>query len=200
VYRLTGDLVDLAKQPKRPVVPRLAALPFPKKRSSPFLLSCPFIRGRPVNCTIRILCLLSLVIAMVGCGPSGPATTTVSGKVTVGGEPLPGGSIQFVSTKDSNLIGGGQIKGDGTYEVPDAPVGECKVVIDNSHLRTSGRTSNKMGEKMNTAPAGLDIPGSMGAGTDTSYKQIDAAYASAETTTLSATVAKDKATHNFDLQ
>ena len=36
------------------------------------------------------------------------------------------------------------IKADGTYEVPDAPVGECKVVIDNSHLDPSSKKSGTM--------------------------------------------------------
>lgn len=79
------------------------------------------------------LLLFSLVAVLVGCGSDRRAS--VSGKVTVSGKgPLPGGSIQFISASEPNRFGGGLIRPDGTYEVLDAPVGPCKVVIDNSHL------------------------------------------------------------------
>jgi hypothetical protein len=82
--------------------------------------------------------ILVAAAAVAGCGDK-DARAPVSGKVTVAGKgPLAGGSIRFVSAADPNRSSSGQIKSDGTYMVPDAPVGECKVVIDNSHLDPNG--------------------------------------------------------------
>lgn len=96
---------------------------------------------------IRGLAPLVLLFVAVGCSRDG--RVQVKGTITVAGKgPLPGGTIQFVSVADPTRIGTGQIRHDGTYEVPDAPVGECKVVIDNAHLDTaSGMKSNPTGMK-----------------------------------------------------
>jgi hypothetical protein len=103
----------------------------------------------------RALPLVALFAALAGCG--GDKRASVAGKVTVGGKgPLTGGNIRFVSVSDPNRSGGGLIKPDGTYEVPDAPVGECKVVIDNAHLDTS---TNKA-----TGLPGMGAPGGMPGG------------------------------------
>jgi len=78
---------------------------------------------------VGIVCLM----ALAGC--SGDRRVSVHGKVTLAGKgPLGGGNIQFVSVADPTKVGGGLIKPDGSYMVPDAPVGDCKVVIDNTHL------------------------------------------------------------------
>lgn len=93
---------------------------------------------------LRLLPALALVGTLVGCG--GDKRATVTGKVTVGGKgPLTGGNIRFVSVADPNKVGGGQIKPDGTYEVNDAPVGDCKVVIDNTHLDPEANKKGGMG-------------------------------------------------------
>ena len=104
---------------------------------------------------IRATALLALLTA-VGCGAS-DKRAAVAGKVTVGGKgPLTGGNIRFVSVADPNKVGGGQIKPDGTFEVSDAPVGECKVVIDNTHLDPSLSKAAAM--------PGVPAPGGMGSG------------------------------------
>jgi hypothetical protein len=82
---------------------------------------------------MRILSLAAgLALLAIGCG--GDKRAEVSGKVTMAGKSLPGGIITFVSASDSNRVGTGVISADGNYRVGDAPVGECKVVVDNSHL------------------------------------------------------------------
>jgi hypothetical protein len=105
---------------------------------------------------IRAVVSVALLIAFVGCGKT-DKRAPVSGKVTVVGKAaLTGGNIQFISASDPNRIGAGLIKADGTYEVFDAPVGECKVVIDNTHLDSSAKKSNAPG--MATGPGG-GMPG-----------------------------------------
>lgn len=72
------------------------------------------------------------------------------------------------------------------------------MVIDNIHLKSAGRPPP--GGEMGAVPGGLSIPAEMSGSTNTSYKPIDPAYAAAETTTLTATVTSDQATHDFNLQ
>jgi len=98
---------------------------------------------------------LAVLFALTGCNSDRRAP--VSGKITVSGKgPLPGGNIRFVSVADPNRVGGALIKPDGTYEVPDAPLGECKVVVDNTHLDPN---ANK-----GTAPGTPGTGGMPGAG------------------------------------
>ncbi len=140
-------------------------------------------------------CLFA-ALPLFGCGGK-PGRAQVSGKVTVAGKgPLTGGSITFVLLSDEKETGGGVIKSDGTYEAVDVPVGECKVLIGNSHLNPSksgmGGPSMGMGgpgmgmgkgmggppsgvsgpkpgdkDKMGAAPKGADVDPKMGEGKDT---------------------------------
>lgn len=137
-----------------------------------------------------LLLLLGVALTnLVGCGDATPPTTEVKGKVTVTGKgPLTGGAIVFTLVSNPQVTGGGQIAPDGTYTVPLAPVGECKVTIDNSHLRVGGKVMSSAGQKMNTAPAGLATP--PGAMAPPKYVPIDLSYAKVDTTTLKATVAE----------
>lgn len=106
-----------------------------------------------------VLLFLPLAVAAVGCGGKHPVAT-VSGKVTVAGKnPLPGGNITFHLASDTSLVAGAVIKSDGTFEVVDVPVGECKVVIDNTNLDLSKKSAGMPG--MGGGPPGM--PG-MGGG------------------------------------
>ena len=102
------------------------------------------------------LVLLPLA-ALVGCG--GRPTATVTGKVTVTGkDPLPGGTITFYLESDPNVAGGGLIKSDGTFEVLNAPVGACKVVIDNTNLDTSSKGAGMPGAGPGSMPGMTGAP------------------------------------------
>lgn len=80
------------------------------------------------------------MFAVVGCG--GDQRAIVSGTVTVAGKgPLTGGAISFISAADAKRAGHGTILADGTFRVVDAPVGECKVVIDNSNMEPADEKS-----------------------------------------------------------
>jgi hypothetical protein len=97
--------------------------------------------------------LLTLVLA--GCGGKHPITS-VTGKVTVGGtNPLPGGNITFYLSSDPTQVGGSIIKSDGTFEVVNAPVGECKVVVDNTNLSSSRSADKMMGGGMTPMGGGM---------------------------------------------
>lgn len=74
------------------------------------------------------------LLAVVGCG--GDPRAIVSGKVTVAGKgPLTGGTITFQATDNDKRVGLGTIDPDGSYRVIGAPIGDCKVVIDNSDMK-----------------------------------------------------------------
>ena len=78
-----------------------------------------------------VSCPLCLVVACVaGCGPGGPATQPVTGKVTFSdGSPLTQGTVIFYSREVTPM---GQIKEDGSYtlytgEKQGAPTGSYTV-------------------------------------------------------------------------
>jgi hypothetical protein len=181
---------------------------------------------RFLSCRWAVFAALALLpLAAVGCGR--PPTATVSGKVTVKGkDPLPGGTITFQLASDPTQAAGGVIKSDGTYTVTGAPVGECKVVIDNSNLDLSKNTGTStptggapgMGppgagstggggppadarNRMNGPPKGVgDETDDKDAGTK-KYVKIDPSFSKAESTPLKHTVVMgDNKDVNFDVK
>jgi hypothetical protein len=68
--------------------------------------------------TIRLQITLLVVgtCISIGCGPH-TDRLAVSGKVTLNGEPLDGGSIQFTSLGEKKMNGGAMING-GQYNIP----------------------------------------------------------------------------------
>ncbi|EAQ77881.1 hypothetical protein [Blastopirellula marina] len=82
--------------------------------------------------------LVALLIGTLGCTAERrlPDRIDVTGKVTLGGEPLPAGSISFSSEKDiaDGMVASADIK-DGQYAAK-VPLGEKKVVI-HSIIQTS---------------------------------------------------------------
>jgi hypothetical protein len=148
------------------------------------------------------LCMSFVAIAtLLGCSPA-PTTGQVSGKVTVAGKgPLTGGTIFFVSAADSKKAGSGTINADGSYDVPNAPLGECKVTIDNLALKSAagGAPPPGVGAQAGGVPKGLDISG-MGAMGKTAYIPIDPSFAKSETTTLTATIGKGTNTKDLEVK
>ena len=63
------------------------------------------------------LCLATPLLFVVGCGPSGPQTYAVSGKVTVGGAPASGVQVTFSpKTPDGTMeTAGGSTDDSGSY-------------------------------------------------------------------------------------
>jgi hypothetical protein len=164
-----------------------------------------------MNLLLRVSSLALLLVVIVGCGGKA-ARTGVKGKVTVNGKvPLTGGSIQFILVSNPNEVGSGQIDGKGEYEVATAPIGECKVVIDNTHLERKSKNMPGMGtgganqdtsKKMSTPPKGIDTAkGEGGQASALKHVKIDGSYTKADTTPLKSTVSRDKASPaDFDLK
>jgi hypothetical protein len=87
-------------------------------------------------------------LTAAGCGRTGK----VSGTVTFQGKPLPGGKIIFYS-EEGRPSGTGFIE-DGRYEVADAPVGPCKIVVSTSILLTMGAPPAAMAQQPPPADRG----------------------------------------------
>lgn len=123
-------------------------------------------------------------LALVGCSQQGPATTTVTGKITFpDGSPLPGGRIDFRSVANNTMVSG-QIKSDGSYEA-QVPLGDQKVSIENKHL-----------EGVTAGPPGLaPMPGS-----DQRYVPIAPRYGNPDTSGLKTTVSGRTHTFNIPLE
>lgn len=83
---------------------------------------------RPGRALALLLFLLPLLV-LVGCGKSKNGSVTVKGIVSYKGAPLPGGSIRFVDAKDKSNHNTTVIRGDGTYELIKAPLGDVKVAV-----------------------------------------------------------------------
>jgi hypothetical protein len=73
---------------------------------------------------------------IVGCGPSGPKTYAVSGKVTIKGQPATDVSITFQPVESTGQSASGRVGTDGSYSLftgvqgkPGAMVGKYKVVL-----------------------------------------------------------------------
>ncbi len=74
-----------------------------------------------------------LMVCSIGCGPSGPERTPVSGNVSFNGAPVQDGQIRFLPSKET---GGGPMSGAyivaGKYNADrkgGVPVGVCRVEI-----------------------------------------------------------------------
>jgi hypothetical protein len=88
----------------------------------------------------------ALLLALAGCGGGGGLNTggALTGKVTIDGKPIKGGNVLVVS-EDGTRSASGFVNGEGTYTVPEPPLGKVKVSLQTSHLR--GSFAPKSGEK-----------------------------------------------------
>ncbi len=96
-----------------------------------------------------------LIVTLVGCGGS---KTTITGKVTIDGQPLPAGRIAFVPGKGGTGVGA-DIK-DGQYTVEKVPYGNVKVTVETQSLKTriDALTVAAQQFAMSQAPPGAQIP------------------------------------------
>ena len=98
--------------------------------------------------TLTALPLLA-VILLAGCSASGPPRASVSGKVSYKGEPLPTGTVTFVSD-DLTVVESAPISG-GEYTMARAPVGPVKIGVQTPVAANNMQTKQKIEGK--SAPA-----------------------------------------------
>ena len=71
-----------------------------------------------------MLCSLLVAAGLAGCGKQ---TATVSGKLTVGGTPLPFGTVNILAAE--GVPQEGKINPDGSYTVLNVPRGPVKILV-----------------------------------------------------------------------
>lgn len=154
------------------------------------------------SCGLWALVAIAGLVFLAGCpggGYSGP-TGTVSGTVTLGGEPAPQGcTVGFVS--DQGFTASGRVGAGGKYELSVAgkgnaiPVASYKVTVTPP---AAGETSDQDYEKMmEESASGAEEPK---AKTEPAEEVIPAKYASTATSGLSFDVQKGPNTIDIKLE
>jgi hypothetical protein len=103
--------------------------------------------------------LALLMLPLVGCDGQSGATTTLSGQVTIGGQPIPSEATASVSFRP---IGGQKVQpvsaliADGAYRCDDVPVGAVVAEFDIRQpvgpMKTSARTGAQYQEEKTLVP------------------------------------------------
>lgn len=105
-----------------------------------------------------MVALLALVGLLQGCGRSEevPANrSSVSGMVTLDGEPLPGGSISFILKSDPNYNVRVNIR-EGKYDSNRTPIGPCSVTVETDSLLHGNPSAHRK------IPAEYEVPTTSG--------------------------------------
>lgn len=155
----------------------------------------------------RVLaCSAALLIGGCGGGPNFKARGMVKGKVTTGKKLLTTGSVTFVNAE--GVSGTASIDVDGNYEMPDAPIGDCKVTVTVQPLPMDPSVRARLkggGPKMPEGPRppdgsdGPTAPSPPLAKVPKEIVLIDSKYSKAETSGLTFTVKKGEQTYNIEL-
>lgn len=143
------------------------------------------------------------VLLTSGCGPDYKARATVKGKVTRGGKPLTTGTVMFVNKE--GMSGSASITPEGTYELSDAPLGECTVTVT-VNMSNDPSVRARMKGKGVAMPEGPKDPNATespeppsGARVPTEVVPIDQKFSDPETSGLKFTVQKGEQTYNIEL-
>jgi hypothetical protein len=116
----------------------------------------------------------------VGCGGGKVGNSTVAGKVSYKGRPLTVGTIEFPGT--DGKVSSSSINSDGSFLIPDAPVGDDTVVV------------------RVPAPGPKVPPGAPVLGSNVTPVPIPRQYADARTSRVKQTVAAGRSTADIDLK
>jgi hypothetical protein len=106
---------------------------------------------RPRRTPLLALAALPLALALAGCGKG---KGTVSGKVTLDGDPLPAGRILFVGDKGEASA---DIK-DGQYTANNVPTGNVKVAVDTAVIRREAQQLLAAAKNQRTGEAPEGMP------------------------------------------
>jgi hypothetical protein len=145
----------------------------------------------PERSFMKRICLALLgllpVLCLAGCS-TGPKLATVSGKVTLQGTPVTGGTVIFHAP--DGKTGTGSIKGDGTYIATEVPYGSLQVSVIPMPAMMAMSAPTK-------APPGTPmIPASP---TERRPMSLPPKYSKPESSGLTATVSKKEETYDIPL-
>jgi hypothetical protein len=149
----------------------------------------------------RLLPALPLLLVLLAGCTHGPTVARVSGTVKYRGAPVSAGTIAFHPAAGGYYFV--SLEPDGTYAVPDVPVGEAAVTIEteSANPKTHPAPEQYGANRGHKSPVG---PGPGGAAPPTqapkgAYVKIPAKYAQKETSKLTVTLTGGAQTQNFDL-
>jgi hypothetical protein len=98
-----------------------------------------------------LLALAPSILVLAGCGASNKtASANVSGKVTLNGQPLSGGTLHFHS---AGGVYTAPVDAEGNYRAVDLPPGEVTVTVDNEYLNPDKKTEVYKGQSGNAPRA-----------------------------------------------
>jgi hypothetical protein len=106
---------------------------------------------------------LAVLVILSGCS----RTASVSGTVTLNDAPLKGGGVITFQPVNGGVGTSGTIADDGTYTIPNAPVGECSVTLGSGSVKQYFNTPKdkpKIGipRSLNNVPKKFADPGTSG--------------------------------------
>lgn len=132
--------------------------------------------------------MVAFIGLVAGCGRP-PTTAVVRGRVSVAGEPLSGGLIRFYARDTPARWSGATIEADGTYAVPDVPLGECVITVDTSNLKGLPRPQ-RVATASDAGDASAPQP---------EYRPIAAQYADVKSSPLAVEVKPGGNVHDFQV-
>lgn len=140
-----------------------------------------------------------VLFGVFGCSQKKDSQITgasVSGVVRYKGAPVTGGAIRFWSDskEGGNISAAGVINGDGTYEVLNAPLGRCKVVVSTEAVKHDRRA---MMERFAAKEGAPPLPES--AAPPKKFMPIDSKYTELKTTPIEITIENGRQTRDIDL-
>jgi hypothetical protein len=135
-----------------------------------------------------------LVLLALGCGGKNPnAPASVSGKVTYKGQPVPAGSITFISGGAGGRTC--QLDADGSYTGIDLPVGEMTVTVETESAKAMATPQDPKAKRSGSAPP---PPGGK-TSKPIEYVKIPEKYADAKTTPLKKTLKSGSNSYDVEL-
>jgi hypothetical protein len=131
---------------------------------------------------------------LVGCTSSDPLNrkANVIGKVTLDGVPLAGGTVMFESANGA-YNPQSTIRLDGSYIIQEPPLGDCKITVRTSHLKSFAPPLSMRGKVTAKSHPGY-VEEEVGY-----YTAIPKKYETAETSGLTVTVKPGDMTHDIAL-
>jgi hypothetical protein len=141
----------------------------------------------------RLAALLPLALLLAGCGRG---KGTVSGKVTLNGEPIPWGRITFLSQVGDKTPHSSRIV-NGKYTINDCPAGPVKIAVESIEAKAvdTSKVPPKMLERSRQAGA-VEPPAEVVG----KHLPIPARYADPDKSGLDYTVESGSATHDIPLK
>jgi len=138
-----------------------------------------------------------------GCGPDYKSRGVVRGTVTTGKKHLTVGTVMFYGK--NGITASATISPDGTYSMPDAPLGECRVAVTVPSMPMDPSIRARMKGKGPALPEGPKNPEDPGAPAPPlavvpkEVVPIDQKYSNPDTSGLTFTVQKGEQTYNIEL-